>query len=119
MGSALHITFPIKYEVNALVKVKITYKTQKQCLALQWLDKECVGNQSSSCGFANSALKADAREAIPIPFQPVPADLCPRSRPCTRCVMISAHAHRRLIIFQTLPPSRLYVFQGMGDIDIH
>ncbi|KAI5833346.1 zincin [Schizophyllum commune Tattone D] len=40
MGSALHITFPIKYEVNALVKVKITYKTQKQCLALQWLDKE-------------------------------------------------------------------------------
>ena len=42
MGSALHITFPIKYEVNALVKVKIIYKTQKQCLALQWLDKECV-----------------------------------------------------------------------------
>ncbi|TRM61567.1 hypothetical protein BD626DRAFT_549145 [Schizophyllum amplum] len=40
MGSALHISFPIKYDVNALVKVKIAYKTQKQCLALQWLDKE-------------------------------------------------------------------------------
>ncbi|KAH7921995.1 hypothetical protein BV22DRAFT_1121755 [Leucogyrophana mollusca] len=40
MGSALHIPFGQTLDAGATVTVKISYKTTKDCTALQWLDKE-------------------------------------------------------------------------------
>ena len=40
MGSALHISFPYHLSAGSAVAVKISYKTTKECTALQWLDKE-------------------------------------------------------------------------------
>ncbi|KAJ7058795.1 peptidase family M1-domain-containing protein [Mycena amicta] len=40
MGSALHVSLPKGLKKNALVKVSVSYKTTKDCTALQWLDKE-------------------------------------------------------------------------------
>jgi len=40
MGSALHIGLPVNLAIGSSVTVKINYKTTKEGLALQWLDKE-------------------------------------------------------------------------------
>lgn len=39
MGSALHVSLPSGLKSGQHIKVKITYKTTKDCTALQWLDK--------------------------------------------------------------------------------
>ncbi|KAI0685548.1 hypothetical protein BC835DRAFT_1289940 [Cytidiella melzeri] len=40
MGSALHIPLAVVPREGSKVKVKVYYKTTKQCTALQWLEKE-------------------------------------------------------------------------------
>jgi hypothetical protein len=40
MGSALHIPLPTGLKSGIYVTVKVTYKTTKDCTALQWLEKE-------------------------------------------------------------------------------
>jgi len=40
MGSALHIPLPSGLKLGTSVTVKVTYKTTKDCTALQWLEKE-------------------------------------------------------------------------------
>ncbi|KAJ7075001.1 peptidase family M1-domain-containing protein [Mycena belliarum] len=40
MGSALHVTLPKGLELGTSLDVTVTYKTTKECTALQWLDKE-------------------------------------------------------------------------------
>ncbi|KZT68834.1 hypothetical protein DAEQUDRAFT_745556 [Daedalea quercina L-15889] len=40
MGAALHVPLPSGLKVGQKVKTTIDYKTTKDCMALQWLDKE-------------------------------------------------------------------------------
>lgn len=40
MGSALHIPLPSGLKYGSSISVKVTYKTTKDCTALQWLEKE-------------------------------------------------------------------------------
>ncbi|KIM81710.1 hypothetical protein PILCRDRAFT_821059 [Piloderma croceum F 1598] len=40
MGSALHIPLPSDLKSGSSISVKVTYKTTKDCTALQWLEKE-------------------------------------------------------------------------------
>lgn len=40
MGSALHVPLPSGLKSGSGVKVAISYATTKDCIALQWLDKE-------------------------------------------------------------------------------
>jgi leukotriene-A4 hydrolase len=42
MGSALHIPLPADLKLGSSISVKVTYKTTKDCTALQWLEKEYV-----------------------------------------------------------------------------
>jgi leukotriene-A4 hydrolase len=44
MGSALHIPLPKPLSVGSSVTIKIDYETTEGCIALQWLDKECVSS---------------------------------------------------------------------------
>jgi len=45
MGSALHIPLPSGLKSGSSVSVKVTYKTTKDCTALQWLEKEYVRDE--------------------------------------------------------------------------
>ncbi|THV01236.1 hypothetical protein K435DRAFT_963588 [Dendrothele bispora CBS 962.96] len=40
MGSALHISLPSGLRSGSSIKVTVEYKTTKDCVALQWLDKQ-------------------------------------------------------------------------------
>ena len=42
MGSSLRIALPSSAKKGSEIKVKIYYKTDKDCVALQWLEKESV-----------------------------------------------------------------------------
>lgn len=42
MGAALHLPLPSGLKAGQKVKAIIHYKTTKDCMALQWLDKEYV-----------------------------------------------------------------------------
>lgn len=66
MGSALHISLPSGLKSGQSLDVKITYKTTKDCTALQWLDKEYEGAFSFSVPELTHS-KADSREDVPVP----------------------------------------------------
>lgn len=40
MGAALHLPLPSGLKVGQKVKATVYYKTTKDCMALQWLNKE-------------------------------------------------------------------------------
>ncbi|KAF5361641.1 hypothetical protein D9758_007285 [Tetrapyrgos nigripes] len=40
MGSALHIPLPSGLQSGSTIKITVDYKTTKDCVALQWLDKQ-------------------------------------------------------------------------------
>lgn len=42
MGSALHVTLPANLKAGSKLQVETVYSTTEGCLALQWLEKECV-----------------------------------------------------------------------------
>ncbi|CAK5268784.1 unnamed protein product [Mycena citricolor] len=46
MGSALHIPLPSNLEAGQSISVGIRYKTTKDCVALQWLEKEQTQGRS-------------------------------------------------------------------------
>lgn len=45
MGSALRIGLPLSLKQGSKVSVTVHYRTTKDCVALQWLEKECVATR--------------------------------------------------------------------------
>ncbi|PCH33157.1 hypothetical protein WOLCODRAFT_147267 [Wolfiporia cocos MD-104 SS10] len=46
MGSALHVSLPAGLKAGSQVKVAVYYATTKECIALQWLEKEQTQGKS-------------------------------------------------------------------------
>jgi hypothetical protein len=59
MGSALHIPLPSDLKSGSSISVKVTYKTTKDCTALQWLEKEYVYQIDISVGHDLRCIYAD------------------------------------------------------------
>jgi len=62
MGSALHIPLPSDLKYGASISVKVTYKTTKDCTALQWLEKEYVHQIEIGVGHDLRCIYSDKRK---------------------------------------------------------
>jgi hypothetical protein len=62
MGSALHIPLPADLKLGSSISVKVTYKTTKDCTALQWLEKEYVRQIEIGVGHDLRWIYSDKRK---------------------------------------------------------
>lgn len=75
LGSALHIPLPRDLKSGTSIAVKVNYHTTKDCIALQWLEKEFVCSIfASQSNFFNNQTKGRLKER---PFRTFSANVNP------------------------------------------